>query len=311
MTAASQCLRLSAPAKLNLALAVSPQIVAGKHLLETVYTTIDLADQLEFIYNPTAAATLDIKMEMVPPLARVRIVPSQNIIWRTIQVWQEYFGCQLPGSWTVRVQKNIPVRAGLGGGSANAAATLLALQQLLANPANAADMQAMAARLGADVAFFLHGGCVYMSGWGEQYQRSYTLPELDIVLAKPRRGLATATVYRQFDRAPQPQFALDGLLAQLAALEDLPSLTTATLSVLASELTNNLTAAAVFLLPAIGVLIAQMEQCDGVLKSLLSGSGSTVFGLCKNREAALAAASLLSGQNYWTAVCRTSSAIPV
>ncbi|MCL2137574.1 MAG: hypothetical protein FWH40_08700 [Coriobacteriia bacterium] len=330
-------LELISPAKLNLALAVSPSISDGKHLLQSVFTTIDLADRLVFEFRDDTEPALNVAMQYGPGIPEASIAQTDNIVYRAVQGFEQRFHFELAGSLTIRVQKSIPLQAGLGGGSSNAAATIKAMLELSGIEANALELQSLAASLGADVAFFLSGGCALMGGHGEVFQRQLVLPRLDLVLVKPRGGLSTALVYQEFTRQEaereeaerQEAGRLEGGQRSLAgqispanrAARDIDSLVglldgfsaghvqphDAVLQI-ASLMMNNLSPAAEVLLPEISEVIQALDEQPGVLKAMLTGSGSAVFAVAKDREAALAAASIFAGSGYWARACQTSPA---
>ena len=361
-------LTLSAPAKLNLSLIVKPEVVQGKHLLDSVFTTLDLADRLDFNYQPDSQPALRIKMDYAANLPALRLAQPKNIVYQALRTFEDKFACSLNGNLTIHVTKNIPSQAGLGGGSSDAAAVLIAMQQLLGITVDAQELRLLAAKLGADVAFFLEGGCAQMGGFGDKFIKRLTLPELNIVLVKPRQGLSTARVYKEFSlesefrtncdiidqetelgfnnplidysiespptssiaESPLTGYSAESPHASYSAITPLSSIdpllellgssvlqnvsseqpTTADKQAtftkdLAAVLTNNLTPAAVRLLPEIASLLSTLTEQAGIHKALLAGSGSTVFGLAESREDAQKAASLFSARGYWTAVCRT------
>ena len=308
---------MHAPAKLNLSLAVSPEITGGKHLLRSVFTTISLADQLIFEYQPDLPTALSIDMQFNNDVDKIPIPLHKNIIYQAIRAFEARFGYELAGKLHVSVTKNIPTQAGLGGGSSDAAATLKAMVKLSGvelDVARASDeLGSVAAELGADVAFFLEGGCALMGGHGEQLLHQLHLPELDIVLVKPNTGLSTALVYKEFSRNPAPATTLDEMVELLQSAKPSSdqqsrcqqSDSSVTPQVVAKLLANNLTPAATSLMPEIAEITEQLEAQPGILKALLAGSGSTVFAVVANPQAANTAATNFQAKGYWTQVCKT------
>jgi len=299
---------ISAPAKLNLSLAVSSEIHDGKHLLESVFTTIDLVDQLEFEYDQDAPASLRIYMDFSPDIPRIRIAQPKNIVYQALRAFEQRFKCVLRGSLFIRIRKNIPAQAGLGGGSGNAAAALTAIQELSGVRPDRGELLKLAAELGSDVPFFLDGGCALMGGRGETLLQRLELPELDIVLVKPQQGLSTALVYQEFDRAP---VAPDDL-SEMVRLLQAPSLLGAVNEVVAPTpaqvaalLTNNLSLAAESLVPEITGILHKLNNQPGVHKAMLTGSGSTVFAITESRQAAEDAANHFKALGFWTHACKT------
>ena len=182
----------------------------------------------------------------------------------------------------LRLDKHLPVASGIGGGSSDAAAALRALAALWRLPLDVAAME-IAASLGADVPACLDGRPVWVGGIGEQLDPLPALPPLGIVLANPRRPLPTADVFRarqgefttdRFVRAtPRHAVGLFGLLRQCR---------------------NDLTDAALALMPEIGALLARLAALPEAYLSRMSGSGATCFALFAERAAAERAGALLA-----------------
>ncbi|MDR3316272.1 MAG: 4-(cytidine 5'-diphospho)-2-C-methyl-D-erythritol kinase [Coriobacteriales bacterium] len=286
----------SAPAKLNLLLAVEPEIVGGKHRLTSVFTTISLTDTLTVVYdkNEPRAAAIDLRCE--PGLEPVALPMEDNIVYRALRAFERAKGSLLQGSFAVRLDKRIPAEGGLGGGSTDAAAMLRVLTALFGCEAEV--LQQIARSLGADVNFFLQSGCALMGGDGSEFIRSLALPELQLVLVKPEGGVSTAAAYAAFDADPQPAPAvapLEALLQASAAAPVEPN----TIAQIAELFTNNLYPAACALKPELADLAANLQEQPGVLKALLAGSGSVVFGVCADAATAARVAQSFTAQGYW------------
>jgi len=297
-----------APAKLNLALAVSTQIVDQRHLLNSVFTTIDLADRLVFNYDARGRRAIDIKMTYTPGLYKVSIPKHKNIVYQAVQAFEKSCGTPLRGRLFIEVIKQIPTQAGLGGGSSDAAATLLAMQQIVGIKPSDDQLLHIAASLGSDVGFFLQGGCAWMTDHGQIRQQSLYLPTLDVVLVKPELGLSTALVYAEFHNSDEPAADIAALAAAMSAAgdENAASFTRK----IAPLLSNNLTAAAVRLAPPVGQIIGDLSRQPGIITAQLTGTGSAVFGLADSRDSASRAAAHFRQQGFWTAVCRTTPSNP-
>ncbi|MDR2197365.1 MAG: hypothetical protein LBO07_05315 [Coriobacteriales bacterium] len=315
----------TAPAKLNLLLSVSRELQAGKHLLRSVFLTVNLADTLRFAYEACAAHGVHIEMrtgdescESTSSAPSHEAIPLEdNIIYQSICMFEEIIGRRLEGALSVEVIKRIPARGGLGGGSSDAAATLRALCRLTGvDPASKAT-HAAAQRLGADVPFLLTGGCALMGGVGEKLERRLPEPQLDFVLAKPAAGISTRDAYAAFDADPQPELSPAQLIKALtgqgapAPLSEVafaptslaPSASEGRSATIARACANNLTVAAQTLLPELVLLRERIQACPGVLNAVLTGSGSVIFGICESRQAATEAAACLKEQGYWAAIC--------
>jgi 4-diphosphocytidyl-2-C-methyl-D-erythritol kinase len=290
----------SAPAKVNLVLAVSPKVKHGKHQLHTVFLTISLADALEFYCDEEQAPGVSIQMwresEADDEETTLNVPLEKNIIYQSVRVFEEMTGQQPKGHLRVVVKKRIPFEGGLGGGSSDAAATLRALCKLFNIALISPKIHAAATRLGADVPFLIHGGCAVMSGAGELLERHLPVPALDFVLAKPAAGISTQAAYQAFDADPQAEPPLAPLVEALMASQ-------LHRGAIAQACANNLYPAAVTLLPELADLRATLQKQPGVLNALLTGSGSVVFGICENKQAAADAAACLRQQGYWTQTC--------
>ncbi len=291
-------LTLTAPAKLNLMLGVTSQIVGGKHDLKTVFTTIDLVDTLTFTFDASCEREVTVEVTNAPDITPLDIPTEKNIVYKAVSALEETTGYTLQGHLHIRIDKRIPHEAGLAGGSSDAAATLKALAELWGLDPLAAPVRAAAEKPGADVTFFLYGGCALMGGSGERLIEILPKPELDLVLVRPDGGVSTKEAYAMFDAAPQsmPDY---GRLVQLLARA------TATPQAIAEHLANNLAPAATALLPAIRTLTDELSETPGVYRALLTGSGSTVFAVCDNAATAISIADVFRTRGYWAKSCTT------
>jgi len=178
-----------APAKLNLTLDVLGRRPDGYHELLSVMQSLELADRLELSLIPEGIEVLG-----GPDLPSL----GDNLVYRAIEVLQEKTGFR--GGLRVRLEKRIPVAAGLGGGSADAAATLSAANLLLGLGLTLHQLLGLAAGLGSDVPFCLVGGTILVGGRGEKLSLLPPAPPMWLVLARPALELPTAKVYQAWDR---------------------------------------------------------------------------------------------------------------
>jgi 4-diphosphocytidyl-2-C-methyl-D-erythritol kinase len=233
----------------------------------------------------------------------------------------------------VAIEKRIPPQGGLGGGSTDAAATLRFIAALWGMAPTDPRVLRAATALGADVSFFLYGGCALMGGSGETLLRRLAPPKLDFVLVKPAEGISTAAAYRAFDANPQPMPSverlvrlLDASAAPLAApapapaaakaaaakaasptvASTPPSISPALPGSIAAALANNLYPAACALMPGLEALVTDIQRQPGIHAALLTGSGSTVFGICEDLQAASGAAEYFAQKGYWAKACTTA-----
>lgn len=291
-------LTLDAPAKLNLFLGITPTITNGKHQLISVFTKISLADTLEFTLDESRPADIKLDIEYHDGIMPLSIDPDENIICKTCRAFADLIGSPLAGHLQIKLFKRIPDQGGLGGGSSDAATTIRALAQLQGQDFRDERFLNLAASLGSDVPFFLYDDCALMGGSGEVHLQTLPKPALDLVLVKPAAGVSTAAAYREFDRNPQPAGDVTPLLNALtAANPNTPAI--------AAAMENNLYPAASVLLPELEELTRALERQPGVLRALLTGSGATVFGVCKDTAAAQAVQETFAAQGYWAQVCAT------
>jgi 4-diphosphocytidyl-2-C-methyl-D-erythritol kinase len=211
-----------------------------------------------------------------------------NLAWRALDALERATGRRL--RCEVSIDKRIPAGAGLGGGSSDAAATLVAANRLFGLGLGDADLESVAGTVGADVAFFIRGGVRWAEGRGERLApEPASAPCFAALLAMPAEGLSTPAVYAAFDRlAPPPPD--DGRPVP----REMPAL--------AAWARNDLWPAALALRPRLGAL-ARALRAAGADQALLCGSGSAVAGLVAGRQAAeRVLARLPAGAAAWTAV---------
>ncbi len=256
-----------ARAKVNLWLSVVGRRADGYHLLDSLVAFTDLADTLEA--GPSDGLSLALEGPEAPSLAG----EADNLVLRAARLLAGRAGVSPRAA--LRLAKHIPVAAGLGGGSADAAAALHALIDLWRVALPVEELFDLAAALGADVPMCLAGRPALVSGVGEVLQPAPPLPACAILLVNPRTPLATPEVFAArrgpFSAAtpvPSSWPDLDGLVAALAARG------------------NDLADAAISLRPAIADVLAALGRTEGVRYVAMSGSGATCFALYDDVDAA-------------------------
>lgn len=256
--------RATAAAKLNLALVVGPLQKSGKHELATVFQRIGLADQIE--------------LEPAPAL-RVDGFPADTIVRRALEALAKEAGVE-PG-WRVSIEKNVPVAAGLAGGSSDAATALRLANETLAQPLPAARLAALAAALGADVSFFLTEGPQLGTGDGSELCPLELPQDYAVLLLRPSgvTKSSTAEVYRAFDRRGGERGFVERRTVLRAALEKVRRP-----SDLAILPVNDLAASP---------LCARLAEL-GAFRADVSGAGPAVYGLFERRAQAETAAEAVS-----------------
>jgi 4-diphosphocytidyl-2-C-methyl-D-erythritol kinase len=267
---------LRAFAKVNYALEVRGLREDGYHEISTVMQSIALADEVEIEYIKEGFEF------MVEPENAEAGAPEGNTAYRVQKMLEELVGTTLPVRLVLR--KKIPAGAGLGGGSADAAAALVGLNELFGLGLSAADLREVSVKIGADVPFCLSGGTALGEGIGEVLSPLPEPPPHCLVVAKPAMGASTARIYHAYDNRPQG----DG--ASVAPVVD--ALRVGDLGALARSLSNSLAPVTKSLVPEVRALEEEL-LCGGALGAVMSGSGTSVFGMFGSEEEARSAVSRL------------------
>jgi 4-diphosphocytidyl-2-C-methyl-D-erythritol kinase len=276
------------PGKVNLYLAVGDRRADGYHELTTVFHAVSLVDEV------TVRSADVLSLEFSGEGADQLPTDQRNLAWQAAELMADHVGRAADVS--VAIDKSIPVAGGMAGGSADAAAVLVAMNELWELGLPRRDLHALAAQLGSDVPFALHGGTALGSGRGEELTTVLARNTFHWVLAFATGGLATAAVYTELDRLREvgapPRLPDQGpVLAALAAGDP---------HQLAPLLGNELQPAAVSLDPSLRrALRAGVEA--GALAGIVSGSGPTCAFLCTSAASAVDVGTQLSGAG----VCRT------
>lgn len=289
---------LRSPAKLNLMLGITTNILEGKHELKTIFTTLDFADNMVFYFDGSQPRDIALELSSGPDIEPLSILSEDNIVYKTVILFEEIIGKKIEGHLHIKIDKLIPHEAGLAGGSSNAATTLKVLADIFDIPLLSAPVLETAKILGADVSFFLYGGCALMGGFGQELLRALPKPKLDLVLVRPKKGISTKEAYAAFDADPHPMPEYEELLRLLAAGMASPKK-------VAKNLANNLAPIANLLVYDILNLTNKLKSTQGVYNAMLAGSGSTVFGVCDSLQTAQQVANRFKEQNYWALACTT------
>jgi 4-diphosphocytidyl-2-C-methyl-D-erythritol kinase len=271
---------LDAPAKINLVLRVLERRASdGLHEIDSLFLPIDLVDRVTVSLEPLGGAGGS-EVGCVCPGAPELDGPG-NLAARAAGAFLTAAGCR--ARVEISVEKRIFLAAGLGGGSSDAAAVLVALSRLL-GPLPDAALRAVARGLGADVPYFLAPAPARVRGTGERIEPLPGVAALDLVLCNPGTPLSTAAVYAALGLAPGEEHPLHGRRGELAL--PAPPLDAERLAPLVE---NDLAAGAARLLPDLGAAERDLLGA-GALASGMSGSGPTVFGLFRSPEEAERAA---------------------
>ncbi len=276
----------AAPAKINLGLQIVGRRPDGYHEVVTVLQTLELADVISVQAAPTVTGR-----PSLPDLPA-----EDDLALRAAHLLRRALGVQTGAR--VSVQKRIPAAAGLGGGSADAAAVLAALSRLWDAGVDHSRLEHVAAELGADVPFLVRGGTALATGRGDALCDLPQAPMRHVLLVRPNIDLATADVYAGL----RPSEWSDGeqtlALAQAIADGRLPE----------HLLCNDLTPAATRLTPVIGEVLKLLRAADA-RPALMAGSGATCFGLFTDRQAAERTFERVRASGHWTCLTRFRAAV--
>jgi 4-diphosphocytidyl-2-C-methyl-D-erythritol kinase len=298
-----------APAKVNVHLRVGPLRTDGFHELQTVYLAVSLFDTVTA--RPSEGLSLNVRGEGSAAGRGPASVPSdrRNLVWQAAELLARHAGISADAH--LEVDKSIPAAAGLAGGSADAAATLVALDALWGTRATRGDLAGLAAQLGSDVPFSLLGGVALGTGRGEQLSPVLARRRWDWVLGIAGEGLSTPTVYAQLDslraegRVESVAAGHTGDAAEpvIAALRSGPA------SALAATLGNDLQAPALRLRPELRRALKAAGEA-GARAALVSGSGPTVAALAEDEDAAVKLAATLAGVGVFRTVRAVHGPVP-
>jgi len=261
-------IRLKAYAKVNLALDVVGVRPDGYHELRTVMQSVSLADGVEI---HRAGGGFELLID--PPHADVG-PPERNTVYRAWRLLCDRVGGDLPVRVTLR--KEVPAGAGLGGGSTDAAAVLRGLDALFGLGLSTEELRDVGRATGADVPFCVSGGTALGEGVGEVLNPAPAPPDHRLLVVKPGRGADTAEVYRAYDASPAGGVAADRVLSALRSGD---------LAGLAGALGNDLAPVTKGMIPEVAELERSLLEA-GALGASMTGSGTAVFGLFPDEDAA-------------------------
>jgi 4-diphosphocytidyl-2-C-methyl-D-erythritol kinase len=274
-----------APAKVNLYLHLIGRRPDGYHLLDSLVAFADIGDRI------TAAPAATLSLEISGPEAGGLVnLGHENLVLRAARLLGDHTGTARGAA--LYLEKNLPIAAGIGGGSSDAAAALRVLTVLWHLPISEEALRCLGARLGSDVPACLYGHAAWVGGIGERIAGAPDLANAGVLLANPRKELPTAAVFA----ARKGPFSAGGRFAPMP--DDAKELARALV-----PLRNDLTGAAIELVPEIGAVLARLERLPGALIARMSGSGATCFALFPDRGAAEEALTVLAAAepDWWCA----------
>ena len=295
----SPTIRVRAPAKVNLSLAVGPLRDDGFHELATVYMALSLYDEISVTDRQDGRG-----LRVLVSGSQASSVPqnSDNLVWRAAELVSEELGQQ--PNLDITIEKGIPVAGGMAGGSADAAAVLVATAALWRDVGEP-DVMDLATRLGSDVPFALLGGVAVGSSRGEQVASAMCRGSFHWVLALSDGQLSTPKVYGELDRLRT------GLAVASPQVnpEVLQAVRGGDAGALGRVLSNDLQPAAIALRPSLDALL-ELGPDHGALGSMVSGSGPTCAFLVSDEEDAMELTVALSSSGLCRTVRRAHGPVP-
>lgn len=251
-----------APAKINVCLNVLSKRPDGFHEMEMVMTPIDLADRLTFKLTEEAIS-LDSSSSFMP-------LNEKNIVYKTALLLKRTYGVRYGAD--IFIDKHIPIAAGLGGGSTDAAATLRALNRLWKLDLSLDELAELGEQIGSDVPFCVYGKTAYVTGRGEKVEPISSFPHAWVILVKPPKGISSWTVFKDLDVASLPVFDVYEM-KEAVIKSDYDRIIKATGNALEEKAAEQH--------PMIREVKEKMSSF-GADAALMSGTGPTVYGVTQN-----------------------------
>lgn len=252
----------SAPAKINLALHVTGQRDDGYHTLESLVVFAEFADEL------TASPAQKDELVIKGPFADELSSGQSNLVLKAVEAFRQAFPGAIDHGVHLELEKNLPVAAGIGGGSADAAAALRLMASMSQN-IQRTELTKLALKIGADVPVCLYGQSCLVEGFGDIVKPVPIFPHCHLVLVNPLIPLSTADVFRHLKSRQNP-----GLPALPTPMDRV-----AMLGLWLEDTRNDLETTAAEINPIIGEIIMRTRSTKGCIAARMSGSGATVFGL--------------------------------
>ena len=274
-------LRLEAKAKINLFLEITGVLPNGYHSISTVMHEIGLCDYVTVTQNTSGSITVTSDCDAMP-------LDKRNIAYKCADTFYEEAGIECRGI-NIHIEKNIPMEAGLAGGSTDGAAVLKALNEIHSFPFTTEKLCEIGAKVGADVPFCITGGAVLCEGIGDIMTPVTPLPPCHILIAKGKEGVSTKWAYEQFDKMPGRNVR-ENNMPELLEKGDIKAICNAMYNCF--EL----------LVPSVKE-IKDVMISSGCLGTMMSGSGTAVFGIFDDADSMQKAANILKDKNISVYYC--------
>lgn len=277
-------LSATAKAKLNLYLHITGKRADGYHLLDSLVCFVALGDSITVEDAPELSLTVE------GPFAAAISADADNLVMRAANVLRAHAGVDVGAHITLC--KNLPVAAGLGGGSSDAATCLILLRSLWGLAISDSMLATLAVPLGADMSVCLHGKPAYMSGIGEVIEPAPTMPALYLLLVNPMRELSTAEVYRRFQAE-----------ARTTARPEIDASSADRLVISLATTRNDLQRPAITLCAEVAEVLLALETQFDCRLARMCGSGATCMGVFEDEQACLRAAETIRRDHpqWWIA----------
>lgn len=286
--------KIISPAKVNLVLAVGEKQESGFHEVQTIMHSLALHDTLSMRRFDDEGSgdglQVMLKCESSFTIDPLLIKAEENIAYKAVVELAKALGRTQDETIEMILNKVIPAEAGLGGGSSNAAAALVGAATLWGVGMEDERVQEVASRLGADVSFFLKGGCARLSGKGDVFEAQLEPRSGFVLLVRPDAGVSTGKVYAAFDE--DPVLPSSEYLSSIAALDAAADV----------SLYNNLEKAACSVTPVVAQVLEWGRAAAGEENVVLCGSGSAVCCIFDSYQAACGASVEARKHEWWTRV---------
>ena len=280
-------MRLRAFAKINLGLDILRKREDGYHEVRMIMQTIQMYDVLEMKKVNKPGISLSVNYPYIPS-------DERNLVYKAAKLLMDEF--QVKEGVDIRLEKFIPVAAGMAGGSSDAAAAMVGINHLFKLGLSEKDLMDRAVNIGADVPYCIMRGTALAEGIGEKLTRIAQVPDCYVLIGKPGIGVSTKTAYEslQLDKI-QSHPDIDGMIRDIE---------NGNLLAMTDKMGNVFESGIIRKYPVIGE-IKDLMEANGALKAMMSGSGPTVFGIFDDREKMEAAAAVLRQSNLAKTVFAT------
>ncbi|MBS6712764.1 4-(cytidine 5'-diphospho)-2-C-methyl-D-erythritol kinase [Blautia sp. HCN-1074] len=280
-------MRLRAFAKINLGLDILRKREDGYHEVRMIMQTIQMYDVLEMKKVKKPGISLSVNYPYIPS-------DERNLVYKAAKLLMDEF--QVKEGVDIRLEKFIPVAAGMAGGSSDAAAAMVGINHLFKLGLSEKDLMDRAVNIGADVPYCIMRGTALAEGIGEKLTRIAQVPDCYVLIGKPGIGVSTKTAYEslQLDKI-QSHPDIDGMIRDIE---------NGNLLAMTDKMGNVFESGIIGKYPVIGE-IKDLMEANGALKAMMSGSGPTVFGIFDDREKMEAAAAVLRQSNLAKTVFAT------